>query len=219
MPLFANRCLCIFVLIVVTRFSETEEFKSEENVESFFNPLIQLKDVSDTFAQYAAQVQTLFCPEHPICGDVNEKNRDDVLRNLSLSMGFGYDETRVEDVSNVVGGCCPPCSCDEKTCKENGNCCLSKVFFDAVSVNDGVPNDGVHDDGSDTNDTFSGTFGNETKALYSECIKSVRESYIDKNVLELGYDLTLPSYFMITQCFGNNASSFDHPKMSPFIRK
>ena len=164
--------------------------------------------MSDTFAQYAAQVQTLFCPEHPICGDVNEKNRDDVLRNLSLSMGFGYDETRVEDVSNVVGGCCPPCSCDEKTCKENGNCCLSKVFLDAVSVIDGVPNHGVHDDGSDTNDTFSGTLGNETKALYSECIKSVRESYIDKNVLELGYDLTIPSYFMITQCFGNNASSW-----------
>ena len=96
-----------------------------------------------------------------------------------------------------------------------------KFFLDAVSVNDGVPNDGVHDDGSDANDTFSGTLGNETKALYSECIKSVGESYIDKNVLELGYDLTIPSYFIITQCFGNNASSLTiqkchHPSRNEF---
>ena len=85
--------------------------------------------MSDTIAQYAAQVQTLFCPEHPICGDVNEKNRDDVLRNLSLSMGFGYDETRVEDVSNVVGGCCPPCSCDEKPVKKTEIAVYLKFFW------------------------------------------------------------------------------------------
>ena len=219
MPLFANRGLCIFVLIVVTSFSETDEFESKENVESFLNSLIQLKGVNDTFAQYAAQVQTLFCSEQPICGDVNEKNRNDVLRNLSLSMGYGYDETKAAAVSNSVGGCCPPCSCDEKTCKENGNCCLSQVFLDAVSVDGGDPI--VHDDVSNTNGTFSGLLGNETKALYSECIKAVRKSYMDKNVLELEYDLTIPSYLMITQCFGNNASSLtiqkcNHPSGNEF---
>ena len=86
---------------------------------------------------------------------MDETNRIDILRNLSVSMGFGRHETRVEDVSNVVEACCLPCSFDVKTCTENGNCCLSKLFSDVVRDN---PDDyvaDVHNDVSDTNDTFS----------------------------------------------------------------
>ena len=86
---------------------------------------------------------------------MDETNRIDILMNLSVSMVFSRDVTKVEDVSNVVGAYCRPCSCDVITCTENGNCCLSKLYSDVVSDN---PDDyvaDVHNDVSDTNDTFS----------------------------------------------------------------
>ena len=110
--------------------------------------------------------------------------------------------TRVEDVSNVVEACCLPCSCDVKTCTENGNCCLSKLFSDVVIDNQDDYVADVHNDVSDTNDTFSWLRWNETRPLHSKCIKAIRDSYVDKNVPELECDLSLPSYFMITQCLG-----------------
>ena len=221
MAVSANSRLFILLLVAVANRSATEEFKSAENVETFLNSIIQLRDKSDTFKQYATQVQSLFCPEQPICGDVDEKNRTDDLRNLSISMGFGLDDSRVEDVFNAIRACCLPCSCDVKTCTENGNCCPSQIFSDVVSNNldDDVPN--VHGDVSDTNETFSRLRCDETKPLHSECIKAVRDSYMDKNVIHLEHDLTIPSYFMIAQCFGNCASDLTvkkchHPSGNEF---
>ena len=185
MTLFANIFLFIFLFTAVAKFSESEVFESVQNVEGFLNSLIQLKNGSDTFTQYATKVQSLFCPEHPICGDVDETSRIDMLRNFSVSIGFGADDSRVKDVSNVVGACCLPCSCDVKTCTGKGNCCLSQLFSDAVSDNldDDVPN--VHGDVSVINDAFSGFQCNETISMHSECIKAVPDSYVDKNVPEL----------------------------------
>ena len=74
---------------------------------------------------------------------------------------------------------------------------------------------------SDSNDTFSRLRGNDTKPIYSECIKAIRGSYVDKDVFHLERDSTIPSYFMITQCFGNNASDLavkkcHHPSGNEF---
>ena len=206
MNFFANRVLFIFLLIAATKYSATNDLESTENIEDFLNSIIQFRDVSGTLEQYATQVRSLFCPEQPICGDSVEKNRTNVLRNLSVFMGFGTNATRVEDVFNVVGACCLPCACDLKTCTENGNCCPSKLITDVVSTkpDDDVPN--VPNGVSDSNYTFSRLRGNDTKPTYSECIKAIRGSYVDRDVFHLERDSTIPSYFMITQCFGNNAS-------------
>ena len=202
----ANRRLFILLLFAVAKLSATAEFDSAENVETFLNSIIQLRYMSDTFTRYATQVQTLFCPEQPICSDVDDKNRTDILRNLSVSMGYNKNDTRAEDLSNVIKACCFPCSCDVKTCTEDGNCCPSK-FSDAVSDKPDADAPTETNDVSDTDISFFWLRGNATNKMYSECIKAVRDSYEDKDVIHLERDHTIPSYFMITQCFGNNASN------------
>ena len=185
MNFFANRVLCIFLLIAATKYSATNDLESTENIEDFLNSIIQFRHVSGTLEQYATQVRSLFCPEQPVCGDSVEKNRTDVLRNVSIFMGFGTNGTRIEDVINVVGACCLPCSCDLKTCTEYGNCCPSKLITDVVSSK---PDDDVLNvpyGVSDSNDTFSRLRGNDTKPIYSESIKAIRDSYVDKDVFHI----------------------------------
>ena len=59
-------------------------------------------------------------------------------------------------------------------------------------------------------DDFSELEDGNVTTVYSECIKASWLSYRDKDVLA-NYS-EIPSYFMITQCFGNNASYVDLTK-------
>ena len=56
MNFFANRVLCIFLLIAATKYSATNDLESTENIEDFLNSIIQFRDVSGTLEQYATRV-------------------------------------------------------------------------------------------------------------------------------------------------------------------
>ena len=186
--------------------SEIENYDSSESFESIFNFVLGLRNDSGTFLNFATKVQTLFCPEQPICTDEGERNRTDVLSTLPDTMAVGTDAIRIEDMYEGVGVCCLPCSCDAKTCKEDGNCCLSKVFSDALSDKSDVDNHHLPGALNDLNGISSEFEANEATRVYSECIKATRMSYRDKDELEIASDLSIPSYFMITQCFQKNTT-------------
>ena len=193
----------IFVFIAVAGLSEHEEYDS---FESFLTSVIQLlRNHSSTVLVYATSIQALFCPEQPICTDMGVRDRTDILSTLPEAMEIGIED--IEDVHEVVGACCLPCSCDADTCKEDGNCCLTKVFLDAVGDNPDVDVQNLSGALGLLNDVPS-----ESNLMHSECIKSSRISYRDKDATEIASDLDIPSYFMITQCFENHMCNLDVKK-------
>ena len=108
----------------------------------------------------------------------------------------------------IVGACCLSCSCDTRTCKEDSNCCLSKVAVDTLTKNPDVDDRnsivvlGRVNNASDLNN-------DNTTKVSSECIKASWLSYRDKDAIETANDLAIPSYFMITQCFDNKTNDLD----------
>ena len=209
MTLFAKMLLYIYVFIAVAGLSEQEEY---DNSESFFTSVIELRNENGTVLDYATKIQALFCPEQPICTDMGVRNRTDVLNTLPKAMEIGIEDIRIEDVHEVVGACCLPCSCDADTCKEDGNCCLTKVFLDAVGDNPDVDVQKMSGALGLLNDVPSEFEGNQTNLVHSECIKASRMSYRDKDAFDIESELGIPSYFMITQCFENHTSDLEVKK-------
>ena len=201
---FIYTLVCIAVA-GLTDHSESESFESFENI---FDFTVGLKNESDTIMDYATKIQALFCPEQPICTAEGDRNSTDVLKTLPEMIGIGTAVTRMEDVHKIVGACCLPCSCNTKTCKENGNCCLSKIFADALENNPDMD-----DQNSlamlDHLEDVSEFMDENVTAVKSECVKASWLSYRDKDDLEIMDDPDISGYFMITRCFENNASHVD----------
>ena len=61
MNFFANRVLCIVLLIAATKYSATNDLESTENIEVFLNSIIQFRDVSVTleFVCYPSSISIL----------------------------------------------------------------------------------------------------------------------------------------------------------------
>ena len=199
----------IIAVAGATYHSESENF---ERFESIFDFTDGLKNESANIVEYAKKIQALFCPGQPICTTEGNVNSTDVLKTLPEIIGVGMEAVQLEDLYKVVGACCLPCSCDTKTCTENGNCCLSKIFADAIDNSPDI-DDQTALDMIGGQDVFSDKQeGKNTTSVYGECIKASWLSYRDKDDLEIADDLDIPGYFMITHCFGNNARDTDMTK-------
>ena len=204
--------LYIFVFIGVAGLNKTLDNEAFEKFESIFDFFDGLKNESENDDEYAKKIQALFCPGQPICTTEDDINSTYVLKTLPEIIGVGMEVIRLEDLHKVVGACCLPCSCDIKTCKENGNCCLSKTFVSAIEIDPDIDNQNVTKM-LDGQDDFSGLQEDEnTTAVHSECIKASWLSYRDKDHFEIDYDLDIPGYFMITQCFESNTRQADVTK-------
>ena len=199
------------LFIVVTVLTDHFEKESFQNFENIFDFSVALRNETHNVLDYAMKIQALFCPEQPICTAEAEKNRTDVLNTLTEIFEIGNEAIRIEDVHKIVSACCMPCSCDTKTCKENGNCCLSKTVADALENNPDMDDQNavrvfeILNGDSDFKDE-------NVTAVYSECIQASWISYRDKDAFEIASDLDIPGYYMITQCFENNASQEDMKK-------
>ena len=121
--------------IAVTGLTNHSENESSESFESIFYFTDGLKYESDNIFDFASRIQALFCPEQPICTAEGDRNSAEVLKSLQKIIEIGTEVSQIEDVHKIVGACCLPCSCDTSTCKENGNCCLSKIFAYAIENN------------------------------------------------------------------------------------
>ena len=211
MLLYMKMFIYAFVCIAVAGQTDPSESESFERFKTIFYFTDGLKNGSDNIIEYVTKIQALFCPEQPICTTEGDRNSTVVLKTLPKMIGIGTDVTRMEDVHKIVGACCLPCSCNTKTCKENGNCCLSKIFSDALKNSPDI------DDQNplamlDHLDDFSESKDENVTTVYSECIKASWLSYRDKDDLEIIDNLDVPGYFMITRCFENTASHVDVTK-------
>ena len=117
--------MCIYSLVFITVSGLAE--KSFESFENIFDFTVGLRNESNNTLDYATKIQALFCPEQPICTVESGRNSTDVLRTLP-KFGIGTEASQIEDVHKNVGACCLPCSCDSRSCKEDGNCCLTKIL-------------------------------------------------------------------------------------------
>ena len=199
----ANRILFFANLNLHCFVKPQNEKKAFVEFESNYNFILELRNNSDNLLNYVSQIQTIFCPEQPICsGNVNQ-DRSLVMRNVYGNLHIGNYSLKVEAIHTFVGVCCLPCSCED-TCHEHGYCCLTKFLNSSAIVRDasGIP---IVNDRSGrrftnaTSDTTSLTDANVTKPVRSECITASVKSYIDKN--DVGaWNWKQPSYFMITHC-------------------
>ena len=166
--MFAN-ILYILVSIAVTSVSGGYHLASYEGL---FSAAVALRNGSETFLEYATKIQAMFCPEQLICSKTGDMTRSDVLNTLPEALETGSETIRIEDIPKIVGACCLPCSCDEATCQENGNCCLSKVYLDAVGENwDADANKNMSADFSLLNDDYSEPEDNETNRYTANASK------------------------------------------------
>ena len=193
----------VFLDVTVhTEHLERERFKNFENV---FDFTVGLRNETDNILDYTTKIQALFCPEQPICTAEADMNRTDVLNTLPDIFEIGTEDIRIDDVHKIIAACCMPCSCDTKTCKEKGNCCLSKKVADGLQNNLDIDDQNAAGFFEILNGVSEFKDENIT-AVYSECIQSSSISYRDKNAFEIVSDLDIPGYFMITRCFENNSS-------------
>ena len=205
--LFFNSLLFI-VVKVRADLLESENLKKFDNI---FDFSVGFLNESDNVSDYASKIQAIFCPKQPICTAAPDQNRTDVLKNLPEIIEIGTENYRIEDVHKIVGTCCLSCSCDRRTCTEDGNCCLSKIIADAIENNPDMDDQNAIDVLSALNEASEQKDENEA-AIHSECIKASWLSYRDKNAYEIEADLDIPSYFMITRCFENHASQVEVTK-------
>ena len=203
----------IYTLVCIAVAGLTDHLNSEsfKSFESIFDFTVGLKNESDNILDYATKIQALFCPEQPICTAEGDRNSADVLDTLPEMIGIGTEVIQMEEVHKIIGACCLPCSCDTRTCKQNGNCCLSKIFADALENNSEMDDQNMLGVLDRLNDVSEFKDKNSTRR-YSECIKASWLSYRDKDEFTLASDHDLPAYFMITRCFENNAIQEDVTK-------
>ena len=203
--LYTKVLLYTLVFLDVTVTTEHMERESFKNFENIFDFTVGLRNETDNILDYTTKIQALFCPEQAICTAEADRNRTDVLNTLPEIFEIGTENIRIDDVHKIIAACCMPCSCDTKTCKENGNCCLSKTVADAFQNNPDIDEQNAVGFFEILNDASEFKDENVT-AVYSECIQATSISYRDKNAIEIAGNLDIPGYFMITQCFENNSS-------------
>ena len=114
--LYTKVCFYNLVCIGVTGLTNHSESESSESLESIFDFTDGLKYESDNMFDFVTRIQALFCPEQPICTAEGDRNSTDVLKSLPKMIEIGTEVSRIEDVHNIVGACCLPCSCDTMTC-------------------------------------------------------------------------------------------------------
>ena len=88
----------------------------------------ELKYDSDSMYDFVAKIQAIFCPDQPICASDGIRERSDVLATLPGAINVTSGVVRLEEISEFVGICCLPCSC-ETLCHENENCCPTKYLL------------------------------------------------------------------------------------------
>ena len=206
-----------FYLFTVIKVLTQPGHSDYESFETILEFVVKLRNTSADFIDYATKIQTLFCPEQPICTDEGITNASDVFDSLPKFIAIDTKAYQIEEIHKILGACCLPCTCETKRCHEDGNCCLSK-FDEYVLIND--PNTDAHnpdtvdanadtsDYNPDTDNDNPVTDGNITN-MYSECIKASWLSYQNKDTPEIQSDLDIRSYFMVTKCFMKNCSDLD----------
>ena len=107
------------------------------NASDVYNFAVHLRNYSDSNHEYVAMLQTIFCPEQPICTGEGVEDSYDILKNLPAALTVDDKTLRVEDIKDFIGICCLPCSCSE-TCKEDDNCCPTKYYTNYTRTQDTV---------------------------------------------------------------------------------
>ena len=98
------------------------------NFQILFDFVKKLKYDSDSMHDFIAKIQAIFCPDQPICASDGIRGRHDVLDTLPEDINLTVDVMKLEEISEFVGICCLPCSC-ENSCHENENCCPTKYLL------------------------------------------------------------------------------------------
>ena len=239
--MYITRIIIHFYLFTVIKVLTQQGHSDNESFKTILEFVVKLRNTSDDFIDYAAKIQALFCPEQPICTDEGITNASDVLKTLPKAIAIDTETYRIEEVHKSVGACCLPCTCETKRCREDGNCCLSKLDedvagdanadtsdnnantrdadADTVDANADMGDDypGNVDANADTNgsnpvmDYDNPNTDGNIASVYSECIKASWLSYENKDTPEIQGDLDIDSYFMITKCFMNK---FSDPNVS-----
>ena len=108
--------------------AETEEIR-RKNFADVYNFILDLKNESESSAEYIAKMQAVFCPNQPLCGSSKSQivERSNVI-NLNQELIIGDKTELLADLAAVLGICCPPCDCTS-SCITKGNCCPSSEHF------------------------------------------------------------------------------------------
>ena len=164
----------VFIVFIIQKNiqSETQSFK---DIHKF---VFELRNDSISMAEYVAEIQAVFCPDQPFCGELAKETRQDVMNTLPVTLNVNNNTIAVDQLQALTGICCLPCSCED-TCRVDNNCCLTKEF---------------------ENKTKEVKLESKT---YSECIASVSRSFQQKDFNSNSYS----NYFMITKCFFDTAVS------------
>ena len=145
---------------------------SNDIIASALQVAIDLYNENHTEHEFLSMIQTLFCPDQPVCNQPDVTESSDALSSDFTTSRGAYQR----DIIKSLKHCCLPCSCDDVTCSENDNCCLTKQ---AISF--------------ETAQTPAET------TIKTACIAATSRSYFSKHTLENTYS----RYSMVTRCFKN----------------
>ena len=113
---------CAYIYLFRTSFASSSE------LEIIFDFVKQLKRFSDDMTDFVSKIQAIFCPDQPICGSGGvHRDRSDILTTLPTDLNVSGTVVPLEELSEFMGVCCLPCSC-ENSCHEKENCCPTKVL-------------------------------------------------------------------------------------------
>ena len=189
----------LFAFIIIRFLCEASvNFDTDfDNVNEF---VAKVEEVSETFQDFVIKIEAIFCPERFNCNleEFEVVSREDILRRLPKTVLIRNETVKLEDMKDLVGVCCFPCSCSEM-CYKIGNCCPTK----AINANN-TALDNNRSTVSDNNKSVGRHAGytQKTNNVLTECIAATVKSYQKKDI-KRNYN----SFYMITKCllpYSNN---------------
>ena len=165
----------IYILIGVMFLQSTSSYSNSSDylIRRALQFIVDMHNQTHTEYEFLSKIQTIFCPDQPVC-----KQHNVIETSTVQSTDFMTSQwINQRDIIQPLGLCCLPCSCNDNTCTENDNCCLTKQIFDPEKA--------------------QSPQGNST--IQNDCIAATSKSYFSKTHVDFKY----PHYSMVTRCFNN----------------
>ena len=164
----------IYILIVVILLQSTFPYSnsSDEHITRALQFIVDTHNQTHTEHEFLSKIQTMFCPDQPVCKQ-NDVNETSTVQSIDFMTSQGINQ---REIIQPLGLCCLPCSCNDNTCAENDNCCLTKQTINVEKSQTGV-----------------------NRTIQNNCIAATSKSYFSKTSLDTNY----PHYSMVTRCFNN----------------
>ena len=124
----ATQVLLLTTLLLSVTFQSTPT-ERKATFQNIYQIIVDQYKNSQSYFAFIATIQSNFCPDQPICTRADSAS----VTSTSSTSTFINNLTFIDDIHDLTGMCCLPCSCDD-TCVEHGSCLFVCLVLNDAST-------------------------------------------------------------------------------------